>query len=66
MDDAREYLNRREIQSHPDTKVTTLTGTNFEEIDLAFTSAVRRLNDFIVIPLDYLFRPDVVGNYGVA
>ena len=28
--DEKEYLNRREIQSYPDMKVTTLTGTNIE------------------------------------
>ena len=49
--DEKEYLKRRENQYHPDTKVPTLTCTNFEEFNLAFTAAVRRQNDIIVIPL---------------
>ena len=47
-------------------KVPTLTGTNFEEFDLAFTSAVRRQNYLIGITLYYLLRPYVVGNYNAA
>ena len=39
--DAKEYLNMRENQSHSYMKLPTLTGTNFEEFDLAFTSEVR-------------------------
>ena len=35
--DAKEYMKRIESQSHPDMKVPTLTGTNIEEFDLAFT-----------------------------
>ena len=49
---AKYYLKKRENQSHPDMKAPTLKGTNFEEFDLAFTSAVRRQNALIVIPLD--------------
>ena len=45
------YLKRRENQSHHDMKVPTLTGTNFEEINLDFTAAVRRKNNPIGIPL---------------
>ena len=40
--DEKDYLKRQEIQSHPDMKLPTLIGTNFEEFDLAFTDAVRR------------------------
>ena len=65
-DDTKEYLKIRENQSHPDMKVLTLTGTNFEEFDLAFTAAVRRQNDLVGISLDYLLSPDVVGNYNAA
>ena len=52
--DENEYLKRRENQSHPHIKLPTITGTNFEEFDLAFTDAVRIQNDLIGIPLDYL------------
>ena len=31
--DTKEHLKRRQIQSNTDMKVTTLTGTNFEEFD---------------------------------
>ena len=61
--DAKEYLNMRESQSHPDLKVPMLTGTNVEEFDLAFTASVRRQNALIGIPLDYLLRTDAIGNY---
>ena len=64
--EAREYLKRRERQSHPDMKVPMLTGANFKEFDLAFIVTVRRKNALIVILLDYLFRPYEVGNYDAA
>ena len=44
-------------------KVYTLTGTNFEEFDIAFTASVRMQNSLIGIPLYYLLRPDAVINY---
>ena len=44
-------------------KVTTLTGSNFEEFVLFFTAAVRRLDFLIGIPLNYLLRPYADGNY---
>ena len=44
-------------------KVPMLTGTDFEEFGLAFSAAVRRQNALIGILLDYLLRPDAVGNY---
>ena len=47
-------------------KVPMITGTNFEESDLAFTSKVMRHNALIGIPLDYLLRSDGVENYNVA
>ena len=47
-------------------KVSILTGTNFEEFDLAFTAAVSRKNDLIEIQLDYLLMPYAVGYYNVA
>ena len=47
-------------------KVPTLTGTNFEEFDLAFTATFRRQNALIVILLDYLLRPDAIVNYNAA
>ena len=47
-------------------KVPTLTGTNFEELDLVFTASVRKHNDLIGIQLDCLLRPDAVGNYNLA
>ena len=34
--DEKEYLNRRENQSHPDMKVPILTGSNFGEFNLVF------------------------------
>ena len=64
--DAKEYLKRRESQSHLDMKVLTLTGTNFEEFDLDFTATVRRLNASVGIPVYYLLRLDTVGNYDAA
>ena len=48
----KEYLKKRENQYNPDIKAPTLTGTNLEEFDLAFTAAVRRQNAIIGIPLD--------------
>ena len=65
-DDTKEYLTMRENQSHPDMKVPTITGTNFEEFDLAFTAIVRRQNTLIGIPLDYIFRLYAVVNYNAA
>ena len=65
-DYTREYLKRRDNQSHPDMKVPTLTGINFEEFDLSFTAADRIKNTLTVIPLDNLFRTDLVGNYNLA
>ena len=47
-------------------KVSTLTGTNVEDFDLAFTATVRRQNALIGIPLDYLKWSDTVGNYNLA
>ena len=64
--DAKEYLNMRESQSHPDMKVPMLTGTNVEEFDLSFTAAVRRQNALIGIPLNYLLRTDAIRNYDAA
>ena len=62
----KEYLKRRDNQSHTDMKVPTLTGINFEEFDLSFTAADSIQNTLIVIPLDNLFRTDLVGNYNLA
>ena len=64
--DAKEYLKRIESQYHPDMKLPTLTGTNFEEFDLYCTAAVSILNASIGIPVDYLLRLDPVGNYDAA
>ena len=47
MADGKEYLKRRDNQSHPDMKVHTLIDTNYKESDLAFTAAVRRYNSLI-------------------
>ena len=41
-DNVKEYLKRRESQFHPDMKVPTLIGTNFEEFYLSFTAAIIR------------------------
>ena len=62
----KEYLKRRDNQSHHDIKVPMLTGTNFEESDIDFTAAVRRHNALIGIPLYCLLRTDAVVNYNVA
>ena len=62
----KEYPKRIENQSHPDMKVPTPTCTNFEELDLDFTSAVRRNNSIFGTPLDDLLSPDTVGNDNVA
>ena len=62
----REYLKRRDNQSHTDMKVPTLTGIIFEEFDLSFTAADRIQNNLIIIPLDNLFRIDSVANYNLA
>ena len=51
-DETKEYLKRRDNQSHPDMKLPTLTGANFEEFDLAFTATARIYNSLIGIPLD--------------
>ena len=64
--DAREYITRRENESHTDMKLSILTGTNFEEFDLSFTASVSRKNDLIEIQLDYLLMPYAVGYYNVA
>ena len=64
--DAKEYLKRGQIQYHPDMKLPTLIGTNFEESHLDFTSLFRRQNALIRIPLDYLLRPHAIGNYDAA
>ena len=40
-----------------------LTCTNIEEFYLDFKDAVRRKNDLIGIPLDYLIILYAVGNY---
>ena len=45
-------MKRIENQYHPDMKVPTLTGTNFEGFDLDFTVSVRRKNSLIRISLD--------------
>ena len=62
----QKNLRRRENQSCYDMKVPMITGTNFEESYLAFTSKVMRHNALIGIPLDYLLRSDGVENYNVA
>ena len=64
--DAREYLKRIYNHYHPDMKVPTLRGTNVEEFDLSFTATSRINNNSIGIPLDYILRPDAVGNYNMA
>ena len=64
--DTEEYLKSRDSQSNLDVKVTTLTGTNIEEFDLAFTSAFRRHNSIIGITLDYLLSTDEVRSYNVS
>ena len=48
----QKNLRRRENQSCYDMKVPMITGTNFEDFDLAFAAAVRRHNSLIEIPLD--------------
>ena len=47
-------------------KLPTLTGTNFEKLDLSFKPTVRRQNAIILIPLDYLLRTYAVENYNAA
>ena len=47
-------------------KVHMLIGTNFEAFGLDFTAAVKGKNALFGISLDYLIRPDAVGNYNAA
>ena len=60
---AMEMIEIRKNQSYPDMVVPTLTSTNFEEFDLAFTGAARRQFGLAGISLDYLLRQEDEGNY---
>ena len=55
---AMEMIEIRKNQSYPDMVVPTLTSTNFEEFDLAFTGAARRQFGLAGISLDYLLRQE--------